>query len=200
MMHPDTEIRYVNEVIGVGVFATKLIPKGTIIWIKDDLDIILDEEYIDSLDDARKELIYKYSYEENDGEYVLCWDHARYMNHSFNPNVVDTAYDFELAARDIQPGEQITCDYATMGDDEEFECIPEEGTTRTKVTSTDYLIYYAEWDKMASEAFKNFNNVDQPLKHLIREQFIDKVIAVANGTEPLDSILTLFIDDESDED
>src|SRR3954468_8544713 len=117
MMHPDTEIRYISDEVGVGVVATKLIPKGTIIWIKDDLDIILDEEYIESLDDVRKELIYKYSYEDNDGEYVLCWDHARYMNHSFNPNCVDTAYDFELAARDIQPSEQLTCDYGAMGDD-----------------------------------------------------------------------------------
>lgn len=200
MMHQDTEIRYVNEIVGVGVFATKLIPKGTIVWIKDDLDIILDEEYIDSLDDTRKELIYKYAYEDNDGEYVLCWDHARYMNHSFNPNCVDTAYDFELAVRDIQPGEQLTCDYGVMGDDEEFECISEEGTSRTKVTANDYLIYYAEWDEMTIEAFKYFNGVEQPLKHLINEQYIDKVNKVANGTEPLDSILTIFIDNEGGKD
>jgi hypothetical protein len=56
-MHPDTEIQYVGEKIGVGVFATKLIPKGTIVWIKDELDMILTEEYIDSLDDLRREYI-----------------------------------------------------------------------------------------------------------------------------------------------
>jgi hypothetical protein len=122
------------------------------------------------------------------------------MNHSFNPNCVDTAYDFQLAARDIQPGEQLTSDYGACGEDEEFECAPEEGTTRTKVTADDYLIYYKEWDKMAMEAFKFFNMVEQPLKHLISEPYIDKVNAVANGTEPLDSILTLFIDEDDDED
>ncbi|MGE6486701.1 SET domain-containing protein [Paenisporosarcina sp. NPDC076898] len=200
MMHPDTEIRYVSKEIGVGVFATKLIPKGTIVWIKDDLDIIFDEDYIDSLDDIQKDYIYKYSYEDHDGKYVLCWDHARYLNHSFNPNCVDTAYDFELAVRDIQPGEQLTADYGAMGDDEEFECIPEEGSSRTKVTANDYLIYYAEWDEMAIEAFKSFKDVEQPLRHLMNKQYIDKVNAIANGTEPLDSILTIFTNDENAED
>lgn len=195
-MHPDTEVRFVSEEIGVGVFATKLIPKGTIVWIKDELDIILDKEYIESLEDTRKEYIYKYGYEDTPGVFVLNWDHARYMNHSFHPNCADTAYDFELAARDIQPGEQLTADYGAMGEDGDFECIPEEGTSRAKVKANDYLTYYAEWDEMAKEAFKYFNKVDQPLKHLIREEFIEKVNAVANGTEPLDSILTVFIHNE----
>jgi uncharacterized protein len=197
-MHPDTEIRFVSEEIGVGLFATKLIPKGTITWIKDELDIILKKEYIESLDDARKKVIYKYAYKDNDTEYVLNWDNARYINHSFNPNVVDTAYDFELAARDIQPGEQLTSDYGTLGADEKFESIPAEGSSRTKVSANDYLTYYKEWDKKAIEAFKYFNKVEQPLKYLIRDQFIDKVNAVANGTEQIDSILTLWFNDNSE--
>ena len=28
MIHPDTELRYINEVFGYGVFATSFIPKG----------------------------------------------------------------------------------------------------------------------------------------------------------------------------
>jgi hypothetical protein len=30
MLHPDTEIRFVSEEIGVGVFATRLLHKGTL--------------------------------------------------------------------------------------------------------------------------------------------------------------------------
>jgi len=194
MMHPDTELRFISEEIGVGVFATKFIPKGTIVWILDDLDMILDEDYVDSLDEIRQEIIYKYSYQNNDDQYILCWDHARYMNHSFHPNCVDTAYEFELASRDIYPGEEITCDYGAMGDDEEFKCVY-EGTVRTSVKADDYLIFYKEWDEMARDAFTMFNKVDQPLKHLIQEEFVDKVSAVACGLEPLDSILTTFIDE-----
>ena len=197
MMHPDTELRFVSKNVGLGVFATKFIPKGAIVWILDDLDMILEEDYADSLDDIRREIVYKYSYQENDGRYVLCWDHSRYMNHSFHPNCVDTVYEFELAARDIFPGEELTCDYGVMGEDQDFECIPEKNTLRTKVKADDYLKCYLEWDEMAREAFKNFNNVEQPLKHLIRKDFVDKVNAVACGREPLDSILTTF-EDESD--
>lgn len=192
MMHPDTEIQFVSEQVGVGVFATKLIPKGTIVWIKDDLDLILTEKFIETLGDLQKADVYKYAYLESDGIYVLHWDHAKYMNHSFNPNCVDTAYNFQMAAKDIQPGEQLTCDYGTLGDDEEFDCIPEEGTSRTKVTANDYLTYYDEWDEIAREAFKYFNAVEQPLKYLIDKQYVDKVNAVANGEASMDSILTLF--------
>ena len=194
MMHPDTEIQFVSEQVGVGVFATKLIPKGTIVWIKDELDLMLTEEFVESLGDLQKADVYKYAYLDTDSLYVLHWDHAKYMNHSFNPNCVDTAYNFQMAARDILPGEQVTCDYGILGNDEDFECIPEEGTSRTKVTANDYLTYYEEWDKRARETFKFFNAVEQPLKYLIEKQYVDKVNAVANGDEPMDSILTLFIE------
>ena len=38
MIHPDTELRHVNEKIGYGVFATKPIHKGTISWVCGNLD------------------------------------------------------------------------------------------------------------------------------------------------------------------
>ncbi|MFD0868973.1 MULTISPECIES: SET domain-containing protein [Paenibacillus] len=192
MIHPDTELRFVNEKIGLGVFATKFIPKGTIVWVLDDLDMILDEDYVDSLEPLRRDIVYKYAYQNEKGEYVLCWDHGRYINHSFNPNCIGTAYELELAARDIHPGEELTSDYGILGDEEPFVCVPEEGTSRTIVMPDDYLHYYRLWDEMAAEAFKYFNQVDQPLKHLIPRKFRKKVHAVAAGLRPLDSILTTF--------
>lgn len=38
MIHPDTELRFINEKIGYGVVALKLIPRGTITWALDKLD------------------------------------------------------------------------------------------------------------------------------------------------------------------
>jgi hypothetical protein len=38
MLHPDTELRFVNRTIGYGVFATRMIPRGTITWVRDRLD------------------------------------------------------------------------------------------------------------------------------------------------------------------
>lgn len=42
---------------------------------------------------------------------VLCGDNARFMNHSFEPNCDDDGGEFTTAARDIEAGEELTCDY-----------------------------------------------------------------------------------------
>lgn len=185
MLHPDTEIRFVSEEIGVGVFATRLLRKGTIAWIEDDLDMQISEEQLASLDPLRREVVLKYSYTGHGGNHVLCWDHARYLNHSFFPNLAPTAYGLELCARDILPGEELRCDYATfhaaLGKDAPFDCAPEPGASRTRVTSDDYLWLHEQWDTMAREAFAHLDLVDQPLRHLIRPDLVDEVGAIAAG-------------------
>lgn len=194
MIHPDTELRFVNELIGCGVFATKFIPKGTITWILDELDRKLDEAYILSLDQMRRTCVLKYSYRDGQGKYTLCWDIARYINHSFNANCISTAYDFEIAVRDIYPGEELTDDYACLNLDEAFECLPEPGIAKTKVMPDDFLLLYPEWDRKAAEAMKYFNLVEQPLKSFIATKFLNKVNAVADGKELLDSVLNCYYD------
>jgi hypothetical protein len=183
-----------NDDIGYGVFATKLIPKGTITWVLDDLDQILEPSRVESLDPLRKQDVLKYSFRNQDGQYILCWDKARFVNHSFHANCVGTAYDLELAARDIYPGEQLTDDYGTLNLDEPFDCLPEPGTERVRVMPDDLLRYHPYWDHLAREAFRHFNRVEQPLKHLIRPQWVEKVQAVADQKAPLDSILNLYYD------
>ncbi len=103
MIHPDTEIRFINEEIGYGVVATKLIPKGTITWVLDKLDRVFEHAEYAAFDTVYKELLNKYCYRDHHGKNVLCWDSARYVNHSFNSSCVSTAYDFEIAIRDIYP-------------------------------------------------------------------------------------------------
>jgi hypothetical protein len=46
MIHPDTELRFINNIIGYGVVAKNFIPKGTITWVQDDLDKIYNPEDI----------------------------------------------------------------------------------------------------------------------------------------------------------
>lgn len=38
MIHPDTEIKFIDKEIGPGLVAKKLIPKGTITWAMDEFD------------------------------------------------------------------------------------------------------------------------------------------------------------------
>ncbi|MBI5266465.1 MAG: SET domain-containing protein-lysine N-methyltransferase, partial [candidate division Zixibacteria bacterium] len=64
-----------------------------------------------------REIFLKYSYLSRKGPYyVLCFDDARFFNHSFNPNVAEKANSngeesLDVAARDIHPGEELTCNY-----------------------------------------------------------------------------------------
>src|ERR1041385_4174081 len=82
MLHPHTELRHVGEVIGYGVFATRRIPKGTITWVRDDLDQTFKPEDLAQFAPEYQQLLEKYSFIDRSGNAVLCWDLARYINHS----------------------------------------------------------------------------------------------------------------------
>ncbi|MEX1028438.1 MAG: SET domain-containing protein [Paenibacillaceae bacterium] len=197
MIFPHSELRFINEQIGFGVFATKLIPMGSITWASDDLDQILDSSFVQSLDSVRSELVRKYSYRNREGKYVLCWDIGRYVNHSFHANCITTAYDFDIAIRNIHPGEQLTNDYGLLNLDEPFDCYPEEGTDRTRALKDDILNYYREWDEMVLQAFTFFEQVEQPLSHLIPPACKKRIKMAVEKQVVIDSTKTLYYDDQS---
>lgn len=192
MIHPHTELRYINEQMGFGVFATQFIPKGTITWALDELDQILEPNYLDTVDKYKGEIIKKYAYRNQEGKFVLCWDLGRYVNHSFHANCMGTAYEFEIAIRDIYPGEQLTDDYGTLNVDEPFECIAEDGTERRIVYPDDLLTYYEEWDQQVLSALNHFFEVEQQLFHLVRPEFVGKVKGAATDQFLRDSIQTIY--------
>jgi hypothetical protein len=192
MIHPDTELKFINPIVGYGVVATKFIPKGTITWIYDDFDRTFSAEEIMKMKQIYKDILKKYSYRENKGGYVLCWDIARFVNHSFNSNCITTAYNFELAVRDIQAGEELTDDYGYLNVSEPFDCIPEPNSLRTQVLPDDLLNFHEYWDAKLIDAFKYFNKVEQPYLHLIQKEYYDKVIAIADGKAEMDSILKCY--------
>ncbi|MCA1638956.1 MAG: SET domain-containing protein-lysine N-methyltransferase [Acidobacteria bacterium] len=59
----------------------------------------------------------KYTYREiHSGLYVLCGDDARFFNHCAKPNCLDFYHnaqqDLTVASRNINAGEELTCNYA----------------------------------------------------------------------------------------
>ena len=122
MIHGDAEVRYVNSAIGYGLFAIKLIPKGTITWVGDPLDQVITDEVAATLPAITRELLEKYSYLNGRNQRILCWDNGRYVNHSCNATCLAPGFDFEIAVRDILPGEEITDDYGTLNLESEFAC------------------------------------------------------------------------------
>jgi SET domain-containing protein len=98
---------------GIGVEATQLIPKGTIIWkYCDRFNKVFKAEELQHLTPIEKDFIDTYMYSNEQGDYVLDLDNSRFMNHSDNPNTsfpYDDVYGY--ATKDIKIGDELTCDY-----------------------------------------------------------------------------------------
>ena len=125
-----------SQINGIGLFADQFIPKGTVTWRAiEPFDLKISKEEMDKLSEPAKQIFLKYSYLSKwSKKYVLCFDDARFLNHSESPNVicgeqtVEGEETVDIAARDIYPGEEITCDYRSF----DIECA-EDG------------LYFSEW-------------------------------------------------------
>ena len=193
MIHPHTEMQFISPEIGFGVVATKFIPAGTITWALDKLDREFSPEAFQSMEPLYQEILDTYSYRNGRGDFVLCWDLGRYVNHSFNSNCISTAYDFELAIRDIQPGEQLTDDYGYLNVVEPFQGI-DEGTVRKIVYPDDLLFFAQDWDKKLLGAFPKINSVTQPLISLLSAEIKEEISAIREGKKQMASIKNLYFD------
>lgn len=104
---------------GIGLFADQFIPKGSIVWkFQPGFDLKISENCLDKLSEFSREQFLNYAYlNKKTGNYVLCFDDARFYNHSKNPNCVSYYPDLEdeegidIAVIDINKGDEITCDY-----------------------------------------------------------------------------------------
>ena len=191
MIHPKTELQFISEEIGFGVVATSFIPAGTITWVLDKLDREFTPEDFDQMDSIYQDILEFYTFRNNKGNHVLCWDHGRYVNHSFNSNCLTTAYDFEIAIRDIRKGEQLTDDYGYLNISTPFRAV-DEGTKRKTVYPDDLLKYYKTWDNQIKKVFHKIADVDQPLQELIDADVWAEVKEVMSGSKPMESILTNY--------
>ena len=97
MMHPHTEVQFISDEVGRGVVATAFIPKGTITWVQDPLDRLFTPAEVAALPPFALDQLEYFAFKNARGEMVLCWDHARYVNHSFRSNCLSTVFDFEVA-------------------------------------------------------------------------------------------------------
>ena len=188
MIHPDTEVRFISKEKGYGVVATKLIPKGTITWVQDDLDQIFTRDQADSLKPVIKKYLDTYSFTNKNGEIVLCWDNGKFVNHSFKPSCFSTPYGFEIAIRDIYPGEELTDDYGYLNVEKPFDAI-DEGTIRKTVYPDDILTFHKEWDAIIKENAPKVLEVNQSLADLIPRNNWNEFVNAVKNPEQMKSIL-----------
>jgi len=191
MIHPDTEVRFISTEKGYGVVATKLIPKGTITWVQDDLDQVFTREKAANLNPYSKKYLDTYSFTNKNGEMVLCWDNGKFVNHSFKPSCFSTPYDFEIAIRDIHPGEELTDDYGYLNVEKPFEVIDED-TDRKIVYPDDILNFHQEWDSLIRENAPKVLEVEQPLSELIAPETWDEFVNAIHNPNKMRSILECY--------
>jgi hypothetical protein len=163
MLHPATELRTIDAHIGYGIFATAEIPMGTIIYAKDAMENIVNEEDMLYLDRKYREHIEKYSYTEENGSKVLSWDLAKYVNHSCDSNTLSTGYGFEIAVRDIHKDEQITDDYGMLNIEHVMSCKCGSPQCRHHIGLNDFVTCSADWESKVLAALARFTHVAQPL-------------------------------------
>jgi len=113
---------------GLGLFATRRIPKGTIwwkatadncVWVSRRQYQILLKSHLESSAWSREFLnamqMFGYINDDTD-QLVVATDNSRFVTHSDDPNSMSAPEDpnnMAMAARDIEPGEEITEDYRT---------------------------------------------------------------------------------------
>lgn len=175
MIHPHTELRLINDTVGYGVFANKPIPKGTIVYVKDSMEIEVSPTQYLLYQPEMQKVIEKYSYIDERGFRIISWDFGKYVNHCCNCNCISTGYGFEVAIRDIATGEQITDEYGIFNLQEEMilECGFEN--CRKKIKPDDFDIYYREWDEKIKLALPELHSVEQPLLPFLDSETITKL-------------------------
>lgn len=101
-----------SPIHGLGVFAARPIRRGEVVWAFDaPVDQRLPWAAVEAAPDHVRRFVEGFGLRDGD-EVVLPGDDARFINHSYQPNL-DSKGPTTVAAKDIAEGEELTDDYAT---------------------------------------------------------------------------------------
>ncbi|MFK5968542.1 MAG: SET domain-containing protein-lysine N-methyltransferase [Candidatus Marithrix sp.] len=133
------EIQNTGTIQGNGLFATLLIPKGSLIWKLDEPTFTWKK--IEELPEERFKAFKQYGFQCGVDRYSLPEDQSREMNHSCDPNTWWSGSDSLIARRNISAGEEVTYDYSSCDIDLVFEMKCYCGTTHCRgiISNKDYL-------------------------------------------------------------
>ena len=104
-----------SKIHGLGVFISKPIAAGTMVWRFDlRFDTELTHEFVVALTPEDAEIIYHHAeYIEDRNIFRLGNDADIFMNHSNSPTLIDQG-DVMIAKRDLKVGDELTCDYSKV--------------------------------------------------------------------------------------
>jgi uncharacterized protein len=106
-----------SSIHGFGVHATEPVAKGTEVWrFQEGFDLEKTPEEVAALPEIVQEWFKRFAYlDHHFDRYILSFDHARFINHSDDPNIRP---DYEkhrcavgIAVREIRKDEELTINY-----------------------------------------------------------------------------------------
>lgn len=103
-----------SQIHGNGVFTREAVPLDTVVWRFEPIfDRVISDDELKRMPAAFCEYIDMYAYRSSDlgGRLLLTCDHAKFLNHSTDPNTTELPLE-SVARRHINQGEEITCDYS----------------------------------------------------------------------------------------
>lgn len=105
-----------SPIAGLGLFAAEPISAGQVWWRYDArIDRTFTEEEYNQFPPQTQDWLKTYAYLQGTS-WILCGDHAMFVNHSETPNSI-TMGDTSVALRDIAVGEEIVENYREFCDD-----------------------------------------------------------------------------------
>ena len=114
-----------SKIHGTGVYTATPVAKGTPIWV---FDPSVDQSYTDSefnrmvlaMPALQGNQLRSWAYKEN-GNWILCGDNAKFFNHNeINPTANEKTGVMSVANRDLQAGEELTCNYKDFDDNDKL--------------------------------------------------------------------------------
>jgi SET domain-containing protein len=187
MIHPDTELCWINPEIGHGVRATRRIPKGTLTWVRCALDRVLTRAELDALGDRYRPIVERFAYVDHLDRHIFCWDAGRHVNHHCDANSRALGLEAQIAIRDIEPGEELTCDYGECNLDEALTCHCGAAGCRGSITAADLRAFAERWDAEIRAAVAAAVTLDQPLLAFTSDPV--GIAAILRGSVAVPSIL-----------
>lgn len=101
-----------SRIHGRGLISREFISPGTVVWrLQPGFDVEMTKQQFEDLAPNAREQVARYIYTDVvTGNYILCSDDAKYMNHSDTPNTKTEGHQ-TIAIAAIEPGQEITCNY-----------------------------------------------------------------------------------------
>lgn len=141
MLHQFVVVKENEVIAGKGLVAIGEIKTGEVVSrLEPNQPMVLIEDVLKMPPDEQDALLF-YGYQCSETHVVSETGDEKYMNHSCDPNTWWGDDNTMIARRDIQPGEELTYDYATTEVDVPFEmaCHCGSDICRGRITNLDHL-------------------------------------------------------------